>query len=144
MLTGDIAIQGDQGLDGIVVDRRGGRGQARVALGDGVRPAVVGADMNRRPRVTTQVAGLGPRLCDRDLDGEVALVEVVGHVRQLRPAVALDGGQHAQRVPAEQGQQLVVENLASHIESLRLLLTSWARLFAWDASCFAHGRHRWW
>ena len=34
-------------------------------------------------------------------------------------AVALDGGQHAQRVPAEHGQQLVVEHVAHHALSVR-------------------------
>src|SRR5580693_6121235 len=89
-----------------------------ASAGDGIRPAVVGADQQRSPRVASQVAGLGPRLGDRHLNGDVAGVKVVRHVGQLWTSVALDSCQHAERIVGDHGQQLVVEHLASHVESL--------------------------
>src|SRR5271166_502433 len=118
VFAGDVAVQGNQRFDSVVVDRERRRCQLRGALGDGIRPAVVGADQQRSPRVAAQVAGLGPRLGDRHLNGDVAGVKVIRHVGQLWTSVALDSCQHAERIVGDHGQQLVVEHLASHVESL--------------------------
>src|SRR5437879_10681034 len=119
MFPGDVAIQSNQRLDGVVAGRgRRGR-QFRRALGNGIRPSVVGIDQQRGTRVAAQVAGLGPGLGDRYPHGQLARIEVIAHVRQLWAPVTLDGGQHPEGVPTDHGQQFVVEDLASHAESLR-------------------------
>ncbi len=51
VLTGEIAVEGDQRLDGVVIHRCRRRCQRRSYLGHRIRPPVVAADVQRRPRV---------------------------------------------------------------------------------------------
>src|SRR5690606_24406589 len=90
VLSPDVPVQRDELLHRRVAGVGGDVRQFGVALGDGVGPAVLGADVRARPRVAGQVAGLGAVRGDRDADEPALRVEVVGDVGQLGPPVPLE------------------------------------------------------
>ncbi len=73
--------------------------------------------MVRRAWVAAQVTGLGAVVRDGDPDDALVRIVVVADVRQLGPAVALEGDQHSAAALGEQREQCVARRVLSHIRT---------------------------
>src|SRR6186997_896576 len=93
MLADPGAIVGDQLVDRRIVGAGRHVGQGDVALEHGVGPEVIAGDVQCRPWGASQIDVLGPVGRDRHPD-DVVVADDVQDVRQLRPAVGADGGEH--------------------------------------------------
>jgi hypothetical protein len=88
-------------LDRLIVRIGRYRTELGLALQYDVRAAARSTDVQAGPRVAPQVLGLRPVVGERDDDPPPRVVVHIGHVRQLRPAVALEGDKDTEAVAAD-------------------------------------------
>src|SRR5262249_47440383 len=98
----DLLVDAPQGSERVGVVLHGGH-----ALDDEVLVPVVALHGERCPRVASQVARLGSRATSGYFD-QAVVVHGIANVRELRPSVALDGGEHAAVVARDEGARLVL------------------------------------
>ena len=96
------AVERDQLLHRRVARIRGRRCELGLPFEHDEGPEVVAAHVERRSRIAPEVLGLGPVGGDRDPGGS-AVVERIDDVRDLGPAVAPDGREHA--LPLRAGER---------------------------------------